>query len=1143
MKTRNRLHRAVVFTFAAVCAVGTGWATNTWQAVDGEWSGDWSETAHWSAGHEPTADEDVLLPAHDTNYAVTATNAISVGSFTVGTEDVSVTGTATFVASTLGTNLVARDCVVWRKGELTHAGPWTTAQVKANQHARLNFKVDGNMTVAKNGEVTGTGKGYAYGSGQAIAQVPGHGGLSGNNICYGSVRFPTTFGTAGSVSQAMGHGGGAIYLDVAGSLLVDGKMTVKAGKRTSGTQSGTTGAGGSIFVKSGTFSGSGSLDASGTSGGRIAVYQRAADGWSGCTGTMSAVGDSSWKLGGGTIYKETKSQRGCGDLICDLYSETRFNSDVQDWQAPYDSVTAKEVLRVTGDLTVKTLLKVSGDSKSALIVSGTLTLAPTNGGTTAVSIASGKTCQANAIICEAPGATLQFEPNSVLTVPAKGILTLMGSEEEPLVLRSKTTGSQWKISAGANFTPSVRWLTVSDGYASTTPITAYDSENAGHNTSWTFVDTPKPGATMTWTGAADSQFANPLNWDPARDVLETDVLVLTNGCARYPEVAKSFVANRLEMEDGTVLTLTGADMSVTNTVVSSGTVAGSGVLRLVGACSTADLGNGRYAALSVDKPEGGELMFAKGFDVGVFSCHATAPLSLRFAPGETVSAEALHLDGLCTPVGGGDPVTNLTLCSSTASSSWLLKATGVIDVRGAFVSDSDASGGKELIVGGLCIDSGRNRNWDFNPSASASWMGLAGDGKFRNAANWAPSFVPNADTHVTISASAGVAMAVTVDAGDPVEVKELVLGGDAGTVSFRSDAKLLVHGELEVGAGVTCALNYLDGTNEVKGSVSVRQGAVLTHTANPAGNTARYRLALAVGGNMTVDGSINVDGNGFAAGYGPGHNDYYPSSYGGLGGNADKSTSYGSVYEPSDLGSGANRTNASGCGGGAVFLDVVGTLTLNGSVTALSGGADNQGWCTGGSIYLRAGTIVGAGQINASSLNAGAWQGGGGGRIALYQTQAKDWSRQTGTVKADGAMKGSNIGGAGTIYRQHAGQKPRGGEIEVKGNYGRTLFPMPSDGDPCKAHADASLSIDYASASSGNGLLINTDGIDLAKDKIRLGDLNLKTAKSYVSPNGATVKVKSSAHKDGKKWGADKATLVVGPGDVVWSTGLLIGVR
>jgi len=55
----------------------------TWQAVDGNWNGDWSQTAHWSTGSLPTSSDKVIFPKGNGDFTVTVNAEYTVGSVDV----------------------------------------------------------------------------------------------------------------------------------------------------------------------------------------------------------------------------------------------------------------------------------------------------------------------------------------------------------------------------------------------------------------------------------------------------------------------------------------------------------------------------------------------------------------------------------------------------------------------------------------------------------------------------------------------------------------------------------------------------------------------------------------------------------------------------------------------------------------------------------------------------------------------------------------------------------------------------------------------------------------------------------------------------------------------------------------------------
>ncbi len=188
-----------------------------------------------------------------------------------------------------------------------------------------------------------------------------------------------------------------------------------------------------------------------------------------------------------------------------------------------------------------------------------------------------------------------------------------------------------------------------------------------------------------------------------------------------------------------------------------------------------------------------------------------------------------------------------------------------------------------------------------------------------------------------------------------------------------------------------------------------------------AANTA---LTATVAGGVTVQpsGAINVDGKSTSGlGMGNGNFTLCPAGsgggYGGQGGGSGCGTagggSYGSITQPSNLGSPGGSPISPG--GGAINLTVGGTLSLAGTISA-NGTSTAQLTSAGGSgggVWLTVGTLTGNGVISA---NGGASDmafsgGGGGGRVAVYYTT----NSFTGGITAQGGT-GVNYGGAGSVY-------------------------------------------------------------------------------------------------------------------------------
>ena len=277
----------------------------------------------------------------------------------------------------------------------------------------------------------------------------------------------------------------------------------------------------------------------------------------------------------------------------------------------------------------------------------------------------------------------------------------------------------------------------------------------------------------------------------------------------------------------------------------------------------------------------------------------------------------------------------------------------------------------------------------------------------------------------------------------PVLALTLSLTG-AQAITFTSDTAIGVGNTTYDGQGIIvsgCTLT-VDGPHAFTSLLVTNSGAV-THSPAPNGETNNW-LNLTIAGDVTVDATSVISGNGrgYGSGSGPGSGStgYCGSrtmgggaGHGGFGGatvcGIPGGPSYGSLLQPVTPGSGGGSPG--GTGGGTVRMSVAGTLRVDGQLTA--NGADGPtgnysagGGGAGGSLWLTVGTLTGAGSISASggqgfkNYGVGAQYtagGGGGGRIAIEYGA----NTMTGTITATGAS-GNQRGGAGTIYRKAAAE-------------------------------------------------------------------------------------------------------------------------
>lgn len=296
--------------------------------------------------------------------------------------------------------------------------------------------------------------------------------------------------------------------------------------------------------------------------------------------------------------------------------------------------------------------------------------------------------------------------------------------------------------------------------------------------------------------------------------------------------------------------------------------------------------------------------------------------------------------------------------------------------------------------------------------------------------------------------------------------------GGAGTIytkiTGQTNASVLVNngGNIGVGTGISSTETlWLTATNggiaSALSSLNLLGLQVATNSGVTCAN-AGSRLSLAVQGDALVaaGGAIQVDGKGYpvnlnqGAGTAPNF-PYYAggASYGGLGGAGWSQAPIGSVYgsftQPLDFGSAGGTgftsfaTNAGSAGGGAMKLDILGALTLDGRISANGvSAAPGYGGCgSGGSIWLNVNTLQGRGVVTANGGSSPAecdGGSGGGGRVAIYYTNAPAFifPGQVFALGGGPTICPSRIwGGAGTVYYQMASQP---GEllIENGGNLG-----------------------------------------------------------------------------------------------------------
>ena len=229
--------------------------TNTWSGT-----GTWETVTNWSLGKLPKSIDDVvvgsgLLIADASKY---------VSSVTVGD------GATLLFTNWTTRAYVAEDVVVQSNGVITCAGPFTNS-VMSN---RVDISCS-NLTVEAGGRIDVLGKGFdgqtgpgAGGfdlnvshSGGAYGGRGGHGRRNGGDtpesVTYGSAAQPLAPGSGGGShanhGPKAGAGGGAVLIDAAGTVTVDGTIIADGAPSTGQHAAG--GSGGGIYIMCDVFGG------------------------------------------------------------------------------------------------------------------------------------------------------------------------------------------------------------------------------------------------------------------------------------------------------------------------------------------------------------------------------------------------------------------------------------------------------------------------------------------------------------------------------------------------------------------------------------------------------------------------------------------------------------------------------------------------------------------------------------------------------------------------------------------------------------------------------------------------------------------------------------------------------------------------
>jgi hypothetical protein len=465
---------------------GNGYAGKIWT---GATSTDWGTAGNWSGG-VPGATDDVLIDGAPNGRHPTldlSSSAVTIKSLTLGSSSAS---TLTFQNG----NVTDRKLIVSSNVTIGASGTLTHLANGASETHRLFVEVAGDLTIAAGGKIDVTAKGYGAGQGPAGA-ISCHGGLgvsASGGATYGSLHAPTNCG-AGYANA----GGGAVKLTVTGRTLLNGDITAYGGNSLdSGNQSG---AGGSIFLTTGSLEGTGNIRADNLSGaywhgggGRVAVVLTApGSSFTNHTGLITAYGGAgvNGHSAAGTVYLRGYGvAENDGILIIDNSTVPLYGNATTLLSANTVNKTVGEVrLRNNGllQLAAGETLQVSGVwSNTATAGYGFQadtgsTVDFVNGGVAAR--VYGDTTWQNLTITNA-GKVVSFEAGKTQTV--NGTPTF----DNRVTLQSTQPGTQWNLRKTGSGTQPVGKVNVQNSHAGTAGVhltfLASGGTDLGNNINW-----------------------------------------------------------------------------------------------------------------------------------------------------------------------------------------------------------------------------------------------------------------------------------------------------------------------------------------------------------------------------------------------------------------------------------------------------------------------------------------------------------------------------------------------------------------------------------------------------------------------------------------------------------------------------------
>lgn len=903
------------------------------------------------------------------------------------------------------------------------------------------------------------------GAGQSAAAASGasHGGAgsiaSGAtpiNPTYGSFQQPTQFGSGGggdsgssSTSADGGAGGGALRLIVNGTLLVDGEINASGGANPTGFDNGG-GSGGSLWINAANLAGAGLILANGGNGatfgagsgggGRIAIF---ADTSTFNEANIRAYGGASSRTGGaGTVYRQLSLAQ-TPALIID-------NGDIPFVQAITEMTGA---VAIPGDLIVRNGARVGPahqDDSLHLNVQGDSTIADDGflyadgrGYPTETGPGAGASASRAAGASHGGAGSASNEP-----VPAG---PTYGDFMSPITMGSgggRDIGSS-SVSADGGAGGGVIRLSVAGGLQLDGQVTAngveiltgFDTGGGAGGSIWinaheltgTGLVTAHGGLGGTIGAGAGgggriAVFSDTSTFDDTRlrayggnsfrvgaagtvyhqlEASEPPTLVIDNGDQSFIQ-AITEMSGEVEVPADLIVRANGrlgppqSDPSLVLLVDGNVDVQPTGHIYADGRgyLSTQGPGAGTSAARAAGGSHGGSGSDSAdttppGPNYGSFD----APTDMGSGGGRDIGSSSAAADG-----GRGGGVIRL-VASGTLNVDGILSANGIANNTSGF----DTGGG----AGGSLWIEAQHLSGTGLITANGALGGTTGAG-----------------------AGGGGRIAIYTDSATFPETHIRAYGGD----SFRTGAAGTVYRQLTIADAPTLVIDngnlpFIRAITAYTGELLIPGDLLVRNNGRLGPVAADPNLAITVTGNALVEstGLITADGLGYPSATGPGagqsggdaggggHGGNGASSFGGaLGG-----LSYGFDFAPVDMGSGGGRDSGTsstsadgGKGGGLIRLSVLGTLTVDGLITANGTANSTAGFDTGGgaggSVWIDAETLEGAGLISANGGSGGTTRAGSGagGRIAIYTCNL---NLSTSQIIASGNV-GTRPGQDGTIF-------------------------------------------------------------------------------------------------------------------------------